>query len=45
MISFKISEQKNFMKSLLTTELFDNYYVEEIAIDTFNSFYIDGTFN
>ncbi|RKM55630.1 hypothetical protein D6853_08730 [Butyrivibrio sp. X503] len=42
MISVKISNNKAFMKSLLTTELFDNFYVEEVAIDTFNSFYIDG---
>ena len=42
MISVKTTNNKAFMKSLLTTELFDNYCVEEIAIDTFNSFYIDG---
>ena len=42
MISVKIQNNKGFMKSLLTTDLFDNFYVEEVAIDTFNSFYIDG---
>ena len=30
------------MSKLLTSDLFDNYLVEEVAIDTFNSFYIDG---
>lgn len=42
MISVKIQNNKGFMKSLLTTDLFDNFFVEEVAIDTFNSFYIDG---
>ncbi len=42
MISFKISEQKNFMKSLLTTELFDSYFLESATIDTYNTFTIDG---
>lgn len=42
MISVKITNNKAFMKSLLATELFDKFYVEEVAIDTFNSFYIDG---
>lgn len=42
MISVKSSNTKAFMSKLLTSELFDNYLVEEVAIDTFNSFYIDG---
>ena len=42
MIALKILKQKNFMAKLLTTELFDNFLVEEVTIDTFNTFTIDG---
>ena len=42
MIALKIKQQKNFMAKLLTTELFDSFLVEEITIDTFNTFTIDG---
>ena len=30
------------MAKLLTTELFDSFLVEEVTIDTFNTFTIDG---
>ncbi|WP_026518746.1 DUF5721 family protein [Butyrivibrio sp. FCS006] len=42
MIALKIKQQKNFMAKLLTTELFDSFLVEEVTIDTFNTFTIDG---
>ncbi len=45
MIALKILKQKNFMAKLLTTELFDNFLVEEVTIDTFNTFTIDGRIN
>ena len=42
MIALKILKQKNFMTKLLTTDLFDDFTVEEATIDTFNTFTIDG---
>ena len=42
MIALKILKQKNFMSKLLTTDLFDDFTVEEVTIDTFNTFTIDG---
>ncbi len=42
MISIKIPEQKIFMSKLLTSELFDLYFLESASIDTYNSFSIDG---
>ena len=45
MIALKISNTKNFMAKLLTTETFDSYPVEEVTIETFNTFSIDGHIN
>ncbi len=42
MISIKIKQQKNFMAKLLTTEMFDDFLVEEATVETFNTFTIDG---
>jgi hypothetical protein len=42
MIAIKVIQQKNFMAKLLTTELFGDYLVEEVVIDTYNTFTIDG---
>ena len=42
MIALKISNKKEFMARLLTTDLFDAFLVEEATIDTFNTFHIDG---
>ncbi len=42
MIAIKINHQKDFMSKLLATSLFDNFLAEEITIDTFNTFKIDG---
>ncbi|RKM62245.1 hypothetical protein D6855_02160 [Butyrivibrio sp. CB08] len=42
MIAIRVQKQKNFMAKLLTTGLFDEYLVEEISIDTYNTFTIDG---
>ena len=42
MIALKIANKKDFMSKLLKSELFDDYFVEEITIDTFNTFHIDG---
>ena len=33
------------MEKLLTTEVFDNFQVEEVTIETFNTFSIDGHIN
>ena len=45
MIALKIINKKDFMSKLLASELFDNYYVEEATIETFNTFHIDGHIN
>ena len=42
MIALMITNKKDFMARLLTTELFDNFLVEEATIETFNTFHIDG---
>ena len=42
MICLQIKNTKNFMNSLLISELFDTFYVEETVITTFNTFIIDG---
>ncbi|MBE5828044.1 MAG: hypothetical protein E7305_01125 [Butyrivibrio sp.] len=42
MIAIRVSKQRNFMAKLLTSELFDNYLTEEVVIDTYNTFTIDG---
>jgi len=45
MIALKINNIKIFMEKLLTTEVFDNFQVEEVTIETFNTFSIDGHIN
>ncbi len=42
MIAIKVMKQKNFMAKLLTSDLFDDYLVDEVVIDTYNTFTIDG---
>lgn len=42
MISIEIQNVKDFMNTLLTTEAFDSFYLEEATIITFNTFIIDG---
>lgn len=42
MIVLETKATKNFMKSLLTDELFDSFLVEEAVIRTYNTFHIDG---
>ena len=42
MICLQIKNTKNFMNSLLISEIFDSFYVEETVITTFNTFIIDG---
>ena len=42
MIALKISNKKEFMAKLLTTEVFDKFLVEEATVETFNTFHIDG---
>lgn len=42
MICLQIKNTKNFMNSLLISELFDSFYVEEAVITTFSTFIIDG---
>jgi len=42
MTSLNIKNTKNFMNTLLVTEQFDSFSVEEVNITTFNTFHIDG---
>lgn len=42
MNSFEIKENKLFMKSLLATNMFDAFFMEEASITTYNHFTIDG---
>lgn len=42
MIAFGIKVTKNIMNSLLRSEQFDFFLVEEAVITTFNTFHIDG---
>ena len=44
MISFHITDIKNFMATLLTAETFDSFLLEEATITTYNTFHIDGRF-
>ncbi|MCM1046909.1 MAG: DUF5721 family protein [Clostridiales bacterium] len=45
MISLKITNIKQFMGKLLTTEDFDSFMLEEAVISTYNTFTIDGRQN
>ena len=45
MIAIKILKQKDFMAKLLTSDIFDNYLVNELTIETYNTFHIDGKIN
>ena len=42
MIAIKINKVKDFMSKLLLSDMFDNFYVIEGEITTFNTFKIDG---
>lgn len=42
MIALKITNIKQFMGKLLGSEDFDSFLLEEAAISTYNTFYIDG---
>ena len=42
MIAVLASNNKEFMTKLLTSDIFDDFLVEEATIDTFNTFHIDG---
>lgn len=42
MIALEIKGTKNIMNSLLRSEQFDSFLVEEAVITTFNTFHIDG---
>lgn len=45
MIALKIAEVKNFMGQLLLQEIFDNFLVSEVEIQTANTFKINGRLN
>ncbi len=45
MISLKIIDIKSFMSSLLIQNIFDNFFVSELYINTFNQFHITGKLN
>ena len=42
MIALKITNVKQFMGKLLTSEEFDSFMLEEASISTYNTFMIDG---
>ena len=42
MTALQIKITRNFMNSLLVSEQFDSFLVEEVSITTFNTFHIDG---
>lgn len=42
MISLRIESKKEFMSMLLKGNIFDDYFLEEATIDTFNTFTING---
>lgn len=42
MISFQLTDVKEFMKTLLISEVFDSYYLSEASITTYCSFFMDG---
>jgi hypothetical protein len=42
MIALEIKGTKNMMNSLLASEQFDSFLVEEVVVTTFNTFHIDG---
>lgn len=42
MIALQIKNTKNIMNTLLVSEPFDSFQVEEVSITTFNTFHIDG---
>lgn len=42
MIALQIKNTKNIMNTLLLSEQFDSFLVEEASITTFNTFHIDG---
>lgn len=44
MTSFQITDLKNFMATLLASDTFDSFLLEEASITTYNTFHIDGRF-
>ncbi len=42
MHAFQIKDIKGFMATLLTTDIFDHFLLEEAIITTYNTFVIDG---
>ena len=42
MIALQIKNTKSIMNSLLVSEQFDSFLIEEASITTFNTFHIDG---
>lgn len=45
MLALHIKEVKIFMAKLLNSEVFDHFLVEEVQIQTYNNFVIDGHMN
>ncbi len=45
MVSLKINDVKAFMSSLLVQNIFDNFLLSELHINTFNHFEITGALN
>ena len=42
MIALQIKNTKSIMNSLLVSEQFDSFQLEEASVTTFNTFHIDG---
>lgn len=45
MIALRVKDIKSFMAKLLNQEVFDDFLVEEVQIQTYNNFVIDGHMN
>lgn len=45
MVALRIKDIKTFMAKLLNSEIFDGFLVEEVQIQTYNNFVIDGHMN
>ena|GEM_PF-595550 len=45
MLAFKIDDTRDFMKKLLTEDVFDAFDVSEASVTTFTTFHIDGSWH
>ncbi|MBQ4176203.1 MAG: hypothetical protein II640_01920, partial [Lachnospiraceae bacterium] len=45
MLAVRITDTRDFMKKLLTQDLFDTFLLSEASVTTFTTFSIDGTWH